>query len=430
MQPPAVPFLDLRPSHDPLKAELLEAIGGLIDTNAYSNGPDVRALRGGVRRLLRQPDRASASRAGSTRSGSRCSPAGSEPGDEVIVPGAHVRRHGRGRRRRPARRPCSPTSPRDDLSLDPAAAAAAITARTRFLLPVHLYGQLADMARLTELASATGLQIVEDACQAHGAERDGFRAGTAGDRRLLQLLPGQEPRRDGRRRRAHHRRPGARRARARAARARADGASTRHDDVGLHGAARHDPGARAAAQAAAPRRLERRAAPRPPPTTSSTWRASATSRLPPVADGSEPVWHLFVVRTADPAGLGAIPGRARHRRPGATTPIRCICSPAYAHLGYARGRVPGGRAARAPSALAADLPRHPRGAARARRRRGPRSTSTVARLARQRGAVPADRRRRRPRRGRRRARVHEPLRLHDRRRHADRARSSRSSAAP
>src|SRR5437667_299984 len=65
----------------------------------------------------------------------------------------------------------------DDFNLDPAAAEAAVSARTHFLLPVHLYGQMADMQRLRSLAEARSLYIVEDACQAHGATRDGLRAG-------------------------------------------------------------------------------------------------------------------------------------------------------------------------------------------------------------------------------------------------------------
>ena len=47
-------------------------------------------------------------------------------------------------------------------------------------MPVHLYGQMADMRSLSEIAERHGLAIVEDACQAHGAERDGLRAGAAG----------------------------------------------------------------------------------------------------------------------------------------------------------------------------------------------------------------------------------------------------------
>jgi dTDP-3-amino-3,4,6-trideoxy-alpha-D-glucose transaminase len=66
------------------------------------------------------------------------------------------------------------------LTLDPAAAEAAITTRTKAIIPVHLYGQPADMPRLAALASARGLALVEDCCQAHLATCAGQPVGTFG----------------------------------------------------------------------------------------------------------------------------------------------------------------------------------------------------------------------------------------------------------
>ena len=66
-----------------------------------------------------------------------------------------------------------------------------ITGRTRFLLPVHLYGQMADMRRVRRLAAAYDLTIVEDACQAHGAQRDGIRAGSGGQAAAFSFYPGK-----------------------------------------------------------------------------------------------------------------------------------------------------------------------------------------------------------------------------------------------
>lgn len=68
----------------------------------------------------------------------------------------------------------------EDFCLDPAAAAAQITDRTRVILPVHLYGQSADMAPIVDLAAQHDLAIVEDAAQAHGATYQGAGVGTFG----------------------------------------------------------------------------------------------------------------------------------------------------------------------------------------------------------------------------------------------------------
>ena len=73
--------------------------------------------------------------------------------------------------------------------IDPAAAEAAVDGATRCLLPVHLYGQLADMRALRRLADAKGLLILEDGAQCHGATRDGYACGRLGDAGTYSFYP-------------------------------------------------------------------------------------------------------------------------------------------------------------------------------------------------------------------------------------------------
>jgi dTDP-4-amino-4,6-dideoxygalactose transaminase len=75
------------------------------------------------------------------------------------------------------------------LTIDPAAAEAAITPRTRALMPVHLYGQPADMRRLQEIAERRHLALVEDACQAHLATCEGRPVGTFGAAGAFSFYP-------------------------------------------------------------------------------------------------------------------------------------------------------------------------------------------------------------------------------------------------
>lgn len=74
-------------------------------------------------------------------------------------------------------------------TIDVTQVAAAITPRTRAIVPVHLYGGLCDMAPLLDLARERGIAVVEDACQAHGAREGGRRAGAFGDAAAFSFYP-------------------------------------------------------------------------------------------------------------------------------------------------------------------------------------------------------------------------------------------------
>jgi dTDP-4-amino-4,6-dideoxygalactose transaminase len=74
-------------------------------------------------------------------------------------------------------------------TIDPEQVARAITPRTRAVVPVHLFGRMADMARILRIARRHGLRVIEDAAQAHGAMSDGRRAGSIGDAGCFSFYP-------------------------------------------------------------------------------------------------------------------------------------------------------------------------------------------------------------------------------------------------
>jgi dTDP-4-amino-4,6-dideoxygalactose transaminase len=76
-------------------------------------------------------------------------------------------------------------------TLDPSLLETAITSRTKAIIPVHLYGQVADMDPIMAIAGKHGLWVVEDACQAHGAEYKGRRAGSIGHAGCFSFYPGK-----------------------------------------------------------------------------------------------------------------------------------------------------------------------------------------------------------------------------------------------
>jgi dTDP-4-amino-4,6-dideoxygalactose transaminase len=185
----AVPFLDLRPSHAPIKDAVVDDIAALLDSGAFTNGPQVREF-----------EQAFAAYCGAAECVGLASgldalrlsliAASIEPGDEVIVPATTFVASLEAVTQAGGRPVLADVRP-DDYCLDTAAIEAAVTPRTRFVMPVHIYGQMGDMRAIADLAERHGLSIVEDACQAHGAERNGLRAGTVGLAGAFSFYPGK-----------------------------------------------------------------------------------------------------------------------------------------------------------------------------------------------------------------------------------------------
>jgi len=331
----AVPFLDLAPANAPLKNVLLQEIAELLESGAFTNGPAVAdfehafAAYCGAEHCIGVSSGLDALRLGFLASGL-------EPGEEVVVPAATfvatleaVTQAGGV--------PVVADISEQDYCLDPDAARAAVGPNTRALMPVHLYGQMADMRALQDFAESRGLVVVEDACQAHGAERDGLRAGAAGAAAAFSFYPGKNLGAAGD--------AGAfvssdAEAAERVRALREHGQTRKYVHAVEGWTARLD-----TIQALVlSRKLtyldewngQRRAA---AAFYGEALRGVGDLALPPVAAGSHHVWHLYVVRTAKPEEL-AVFLRERGIGTGRHYPYPVHLTDAYAALGYRAGAFP------------------------------------------------------------------------------------------
>jgi dTDP-4-amino-4,6-dideoxygalactose transaminase len=184
-----VPFVDLKIQAAELRAEFDAAFGSVLERAAYTMGPELREFE----------DRFAAftgcSHAVGVSSGTDAVKlaliaAGVRPGDDVIVPAntfiataeavSHI-----------GATPVFVDCLESNGLMDTAAVGPAVTPRTTAVVPVHLYGQPVDMDALAEVASAHGLAVVEDACQAHGATYKGRPVGSLGATAAFSFYPGK-----------------------------------------------------------------------------------------------------------------------------------------------------------------------------------------------------------------------------------------------
>jgi dTDP-4-amino-4,6-dideoxygalactose transaminase len=185
--PVTVPYLDLRAQYRGIKAEIDAAIAGVLDSCQFVLGSEVVRFEEEFARYSGASE-CIALNSGTSALHLALLAAGVGAGDEVItVPFtfvasvAAVLYAG-------ARPVLVDIEPRT-FNMDPAAIEAAITSRTKVILPVHLYGQTADMDPILEIARRHSLIVIEDAAQAHGAEYKGRRAGSIGDIACFSFYP-------------------------------------------------------------------------------------------------------------------------------------------------------------------------------------------------------------------------------------------------
>jgi dTDP-4-amino-4,6-dideoxygalactose transaminase len=184
-----IPFVDLKSQYASIKPEVNAAIQGVLDSCQFTLGSEVAAF---------EQEFATYSGAkygigvnsGTSALHLALLAAGVGPGDEVItVPHTFVATvsaiHYTGAR--PVFVDIDPKS----FTLDPTKLEAAITPKTKAVIPVHLYGQPADMDPIVAIAKRRGILVIEDACQAHGAEYKGRRVGSLGDMACFSFYPGK-----------------------------------------------------------------------------------------------------------------------------------------------------------------------------------------------------------------------------------------------
>ncbi len=184
----AVPLLDLAAHHRPLQRELMSAIEKLFETQAFVLGPDVSKLEERMAAYC-QTRAAIGVSSGTDALLIALMALNIGPGDEVITsPYSFFATAGAVARvgAKPVLVDIEPCS----FNIDPFKIEAAITARTKAIIPVHLYGQCADMAPIMGIASRHRLAVIEDAAQAIGAEyKDGRRAGSMGTIGCFSFFP-------------------------------------------------------------------------------------------------------------------------------------------------------------------------------------------------------------------------------------------------
>jgi dTDP-4-amino-4,6-dideoxygalactose transaminase len=184
-----VPFIDLQAQNRSLRRDLDAAIAGVIDEARFILGPAVERFEADFAAYVGVPHCVGTNN-GTTALHMALLACGVGPGDEVITTPATwistswaISYVGA----KPVYVDIDPVT----FTLDPEKAARAITPQTKAILPVHLYGQTADLSPLRELAEQYGLALIEDAAQAHGARYGARRVGGFGKVGCFSFYPGK-----------------------------------------------------------------------------------------------------------------------------------------------------------------------------------------------------------------------------------------------
>ncbi|MEW6542979.1 MAG: DegT/DnrJ/EryC1/StrS family aminotransferase [Nitrospirota bacterium] len=182
-----VPLLDLKAQFREIRKEVMAAVEEVCEEQGFILGPRVVEFERAVAQYV------GAARAVGVSSGSDAlllalMAAGVKAGDEVVtVPFTFFATAGAVSRL--GARPVFVDIKPDTFNMDPTLLERAITQRTRAIIPVHLFGQCAEMEAINEVARRKKLAVIEDACQAIGAARNGIKAGALGDAGCFSFFP-------------------------------------------------------------------------------------------------------------------------------------------------------------------------------------------------------------------------------------------------
>lgn len=184
-----VPFIDLSAHHKPQRAEFLAAIAEVIDQNAFAGGPFVARFEKEFAAYCQTTNAVGVAN-GTDAVWLALLALGVGPGDEVITVPSTFMATAEAITYTGAK-PVFVDIEESTFTMDPTLLEKAISPRTKAIIPVHLFGQMANMDPIMEIARRHKLFVIEDACQAHGAEYKGKRAGSIGDAGCFSFYPGK-----------------------------------------------------------------------------------------------------------------------------------------------------------------------------------------------------------------------------------------------
>lgn len=182
-----VPMVDLKAEYRELGAEIEQAVGAVLASGHFILGPQVQALEREVAAYL-GVKHAVAVASGTDALHLALRAAGVQRGDEVITSAFTFIATAEAISYLGARPVFVDIDPRT-FNLDPQGVEAAVTERTRAILPVHLYGQAADMGPILAVARRWGLKVIEDCAQSFGADYQGRKTGALGDAGCFSFYP-------------------------------------------------------------------------------------------------------------------------------------------------------------------------------------------------------------------------------------------------